>query len=139
MSKVLKADGMNKCIGCYSCMLICSSVNHKTHSLEKSAIQIRTSGGLRGKFTSTVCLACNDERACAESCPTGALEKRVDGGVLFNAQTCIGCRKCVSACIVGAVAFDEEIKRPIICKHCGVCTRFCPHACLRMEDHQNAL
>ena len=134
MAKVLKADGMNKCIGCFTCMLVCSGVNQKNHSLAKSSIKVKTVGGMQGKFASVVCLACKDERACMEVCPSGALEKRRGGGVIFKAEKCIGCRKCESACIVGAVNFDETDKKPIICKHCGVCVKFCPHECLRMED-----
>ena len=139
MPKVLRSDGMNKCIGCFTCMLTCSGVNHQNHSLSKSAIRVRTSGGLQGKFISTVCLACRDERACAEACPSGALEKRQGGGVVLKPEKCIGCKKCVSACIVGAVNFDEDENKPIICKHCGICARFCPHECLRMEDVTNDL
>ena len=48
-----------------------------------------------------------DDRTCLEACPTGALVKR-KGGVLLNKDMCTGCRKCVDACIVGAVFFDEE-------------------------------
>lgn len=139
LAKRIRADGMNKCIGCYSCMLSCSAVNHKSHSLEKSAIKIKTSGGIRGRFTSTLCLACNDEIACLESCTSNALEKRLGGGVILNEDKCTGCKKCVSACIVGAISFDEERKKPIICKHCGICTSFCPHECLRMEEVDDVL
>lgn len=139
MPRLLRADGMNKCIGCFTCMLTCSAVNQQNHCLSKSAIKVRTSGGLQGKFVSIVCIGCRDERACAESCPSGALEKRPGGGVLLKAEKCIGCRKCENACIVGAVNFDEDKKKPIICKHCGVCARFCPHECLRMEEVTNDL
>lgn len=139
LAKVLKAEGMNKCIGCFTCMLVCAGVNHQNHSLSKSSIKVKTSGGLQGKFISVVCLACKDERACAEACPSGALEKRPGGGVILKAQKCIGCKKCVDACIVGAVNFDEYENKPIICKHCGVCARFCPHECLTMEDVSNDL
>ncbi|MGE5677934.1 MAG: 4Fe-4S dicluster domain-containing protein [Pseudomonadota bacterium] len=137
MAKVLKADGMNKCIGCFTCMLACAGVNKQNHSISKSAIKVRTSGGLRGKFVADVCIACNDERACAEACPSGALVPRKGGGVLLTADKCIGCRRCVDACIVRAVFFDETTGKPIICKHCGVCTRFCPHECLRMEEQDD--
>lgn len=133
MSKLLKAEGMNKCIGCFSCMLVCASVNKQDHSLAKSAIKIKTRGGLKGKFVSIVCLGCKDDIPCAEACPSGALEPRQGGGVLLNKDRCIGCRKCVDACVVGAVNFDEGDHKPIICKHCGVCSKFCPHECLRME------
>ena len=139
MAKVLKADGMNKCIGCFTCMLACSGVNRQNHSISKSAIKVRTSGGLKGKFVADVCIACNDGRACAEACPSGALEPRPGGGVLLKAEKCIGCRRCVEACIVSAVFFDETAGKPIICKHCGVCTRFCPHECLRMEEQDNVI
>lgn len=139
MAKILKTDGMNKCIGCFTCMLACAGVNQKNHSLSKSAIKVKTSGGLKGKFVAMVCVGCREERACAEACPTGALENRKGGGVLLNAEKCIGCRKCVPACIVGAVHFDENEAKPIICKHCSICTKFCPHECLRMEDVENDL
>ena len=139
MPKILKADGMSKCIGCFSCMLVCAGVNQQNHSISKSAIKVRSSGGMHGKFVSTVCLACRDERACAEACPSGALEKRQGGGVLLKPEKCIGCKRCVSACIIGAVNFDEDEKKPIICKHCSICTKFCPHECLRMEEVTNDL
>jgi len=139
MAKVLKADGMSKCLGCFTCMLVCSGVNRQNFSMSKSAIRVRTSGGLQGKFTATVCVACKDERACAESCPSGALEKRPGGGVIFKADKCIGCMKCEEACVVKAVHRDEEEGKPIICKHCGVCAKFCPHNCLRMEEVPNDL
>ncbi|WP_432403015.1 4Fe-4S binding protein [Wukongibacter sp. M2B1] len=139
MSRVIKAVGMNRCIGCYSCMLSCSAANYKSHSLEKSAIKIKTSGGLKGRFTSTVCLACNDERSCVESCTSGALENRPGGGAILDTKKCIGCKKCVSACIIGAISFDYDSNNPIICKHCGACTNFCPHECLKMEEIANDL
>lgn len=120
-------------------MLVCSGVNRQNHSLSKSSIKIKTTGGLKGKFVAQVCLACRDERACAEVCPSGALEKRPGGGVIFNDKKCIGCRKCEKACIVSAVHFDEDENKPIICKHCGVCAKFCPHDCLGMEEVSNDL
>lgn len=139
MSKVLRAAGMNKCLGCFACMLVCSAVNRKNHSISKSAIKIRTAGGLQGKMVADVCQACTGERACAEACPSGALENRPGGGVIFKSERCICCRRCEKACIVSAIFYDEDEHKPIICKHCGVCTRFCPHNCLSMEDAADAL
>lgn len=139
MPKVLRADGMNKCIGCFTCMLTCATVNEQNHCISKSRIKIRTSGGMSGRMISEVCLACRDERACAEACPSGALEKRQGGGVKLIEEKCIGCRRCQKACIAGAVHFHEEKSRPLICKHCGICARFCPHECLRMEEVSNDL
>jgi Fe-S-cluster-containing dehydrogenase component len=134
MPKVLKPYGMDKCIGCFTCMMVCAAVNEQSHSISKSRIKIRTSGGLQGRFVADVCHGCRDERPCASVCPSGALEKRPGGGVLFRAEHCIGCHRCVDACIIRAAHFDDTEKKPLICKHCGVCAKFCPHDCLRMEE-----
>ncbi len=135
MSRYLSASGMKKCIGCFTCMMMCAAVNRNDHSISKSAIRVTTVSGLAaGVFQATVCLACTDERACALACPTGALSNRAGGGVLLESDKCIGCRACVDACIADAVFFDDQTNTPIICKHCGVCARYCPHECLVMKE-----
>lgn len=133
MPRVLRAQEMSKCIGCFTCMNVCAAVNHKNHSLAKSSIHIKTSGGLSGRFVSTVCLACR-EPACEEVCPTGALTARKGGGVIFKEALCIGCKRCVGACTAQAIAFDKDTGKPIICRHCGLCTQYCPHDCLIMQE-----
>ena len=132
--KVLKAMQMNRCIGCLSCMITCASVNQQNHSILKSAIRIKTSGGLSGKFIAIVCQACQGDVPCAEVCPTGALVKRKGGGVTLDKDKCDGCQRCVTACTVNAIYFDPETRNPIVCKHCGVCARFCPHGCLQLTE-----
>ena len=137
MAKILQPKEMNKCLGCFACMTVCSTVNQNNHSLNKSAIKVRTTGGITSGNVAIVCLGCR-EPACMEVCPSDALKKRPGGGVLVSRDECIGCRKCVTACIMRAVNFDEETKKPIICRHCGVCTRFCPHDCLQMVEAEEA-
>lgn len=132
--KVLKAMQMNRCIGCLSCMITCAGVNQQDHSILKSAIRIKTSGGLSGKFIAIVCQACQGDVPCAEVCPTGALVKRKGGGVTLDKDKCDGCQRCVTACTVDAIYFDPETRKPIVCKHCGVCARFCPHGCLQLTE-----
>ena len=132
--KVLKASRMSRCIGCLSCMMTCASVNQQDHSIVKSAICIKTSGGLSGKFIAIVCQACQGDVPCAEVCPTGALAKRQGGGVILDKDNCVGCQRCVTACTVDAIYFDPDTKKPIVCKHCGVCARFCPHGCLELTE-----
>lgn len=139
MAKVLRADGMKRCLGCFTCMLTCSIVNRKNHSISDSAIRVKTFGGLSGEFVANVCYACTGDRACMEACPSGALSKRPGGGVYVDKEKCIGCRKCAKACIVGAVFFNDDEISPIICRHCGVCARYCPHQCLTMEEVDNDL
>ena len=124
---------MAKCIGCFSCVLICAAVNQKSHSFQKSCIKIKTYGGIGGRFTEVVCHACR-EPACAEACPSSALALRKGGGVLLQKEKCIGCRRCQKACMVNAVDFDTTAQLPIICHHCGLCARYCPHHCLVLEE-----
>jgi ferredoxin len=33
-----------------------------------------------------------------------------------------------------AISYDEDTRQPIICHHCGVCSRYCPHECLSMQE-----
>ena len=133
MAKVLITGNMSTCIGCFSCMLVCAGINKQDHAIGKSAIKIRTYGGLSGRFVETVCHACR-EPACSEVCPSNALVLRKGGGVLLKKEQCIGCRRCQSACMVRAVDFDEDLNIPIICHHCGICASYCPHGCLSVEE-----
>ena len=133
MPKVLRTHEMSKCIGCFTCMNVCAAFNHRDHSLKKSCIRIKTSGGLEGRLVSSVCLACR-QAACEELCPTGALSPRSGGGVNLNEKLCIGCKRCIKACPVMAVSFDDDTGKPIICRHCGICAQYCPHHCLTLEE-----
>ena len=133
MPKVLRTHEMSKCIGCFTCMSVCAAFNHRDHSLKKSCIHVKTSGGLEGRLVSSVCLACR-KAACEEHCPTGALSARPGGGVNLRKELCIGCRRCAAACTVQAVSYDEDTGKPIICRHCGICAQYCPHNCLTMEE-----
>lgn len=132
MAKRLRYN-MNACIGCQTCSLVCSTLLGQ-HSLSESAIYIKTKGGLQSPYVCVVCVACKENIACLEACRTGALRARPGGGVLFDKSKCISCKLCVKACAIGAVQYSEKLDQPVICRHCGTCTRFCPHQCLWMEE-----
>lgn len=133
MVKKLVVEDMNKCIGCYSCMYACSREVHDSLSLTKSAIHIRTSGGIEGSFAVVKCRFC-DPAPCAAACPTDALVQRPGGGVILFPDKCIGCEKCVKACIVHAIEMDPETNTPAICVNCGKCVDFCPEGVLGFKD-----
>jgi ferredoxin len=56
--------------------------------------------------------------------------------VRYEGERCTGCRKCVEACIIDVLRFDEASGRPLPCIQCGTCVRFCPHGVIVMEDRE---
>lgn len=130
--KILKVKDMNKCIGCYSCMLTCARTVHGDFSPVSSGIRIRSCGGIQGKFVADVCRGCT-EPSCADTCMNGALQPRNGGGVKYYKERCIGCRLCIDACSIHGISFDEQEKKAIVCIQCGSCARNCPHGVLSME------
>ncbi len=119
------------CVGCGLCMFACSR-RQGYLGFGKSAIVVRSMGGFERGFSIIVCRLCQDP-PCVRACPMDAIERR--GIALFvNYSKCIGCGKCVEACTVGAIQWDEETGKPIICSHCGYCAMFCPHNVLTIEE-----
>ncbi len=132
MPRKLTAPGMTKCIFCYTCMLTCSRFNYKTHSVSRSALKIKTTGGMSSRYIADICMSC-EKPTCAYACPTEALVPRNGGGARLIKEKCIGCKKCVSACKTKYLQFDQELKLPLMCTHCGMCAKFCPHGCLAVK------
>lgn len=128
----LKVAHPERCIGCLSCMFACSRINTGRASLERSAIRIKTQGGIEGDPIVVVCHACEDP-ACVRACPMGALSRKEDGSVVFDRDLCDGCGRCVDACLIGAISLDSEGKA-VKCKHCGACVAFCPHDVLKLIE-----
>ncbi len=105
----------NKCDpDCNACVTACSDENgwRDTGKPETDAQWIRKVT-LKNKATGrelampVMCQHC-DEPPCVDVCPTGASFKRVDGIVLVDKHTCIGCRYCMMACPYDARSFVHE-------------------------------
>jgi carbon-monoxide dehydrogenase iron sulfur subunit len=123
-----------KCVGCQSCMFACSRRVGEA-GLARSCIGVRSIGGMERGFSVIVCKACSDP-PCAKVCPTGALISREGGGVRVLPDKCIGCGHCREACIIGAVYWNDETNKPMICLHCAYCVDFCPYGVLGMRKRE---
>ncbi len=130
--KLLRVGDLDRCIGCYSCMLACARIIFKSHSIIKTAIRVRTRGGLQSKWGVDVCRGCLDA-PCTEPCTTGALLPRPGGGIIFKKSKCTKCHACLAACVLYVIYADDE-GYPILCIQCGNCARFCPQEVLWVEE-----
>jgi carbon-monoxide dehydrogenase iron sulfur subunit len=131
MTRLTVVDA-DRCVGCQLCMFACNR-RFGEGGLAKSAIRVRSAGGFERGFVVVACRACSDP-PCMKVCPVDALEQRKGGGVVLNAGRCIGCHRCVEACPMHAVFWDEEANKPDICVHCGYCVGYCPHEVLAMKE-----
>jgi len=123
-----------RCVDCQSCMFACARRQDEA-GLARACIGVRSIGGMERGFVVIVCRAC-DAPPCVKVCPTGALKPRKKGGVRFDIEKCNGCGHCRDACLIGAIFWDDQINKPMICTYCGYCVKFCPHGVLRLEKRE---
>lgn len=136
------------CTGCRKCEFACDRQNELTgndlrwfesippHELRRMNFQQFTvvnqfpsPNAPEGRaFVKTQCMHCN-RPACVSACIVGALSKRENGPVTYDAWKCIGCRYCMVACPFQVPAYEyQEPLKPRVMK----CT-FCHERLLQGE------
>lgn len=143
MSKFYLFQDKKKCIGCHSCEIQCKST--KLLPAGPKLCQIMTVGprfigGLpRASYVFMPCFHCENPW-CVATCPTGAMQKRPQDGIVFvdHAQ-CVGCKTCITACPWGAPQWNPEIGKVVKCDFCKdridnglkpACVTICTTHCL---------
>ncbi|MFN8683284.1 4Fe-4S dicluster domain-containing protein [Paracoccus sp. P2] len=109
------------CIGCRACEIACKDKNGLPAGPRFRRVQYIEGGTYPEVFAFKVNMSCNHcaEPACLPACPTGAIWKRKDNGVVdIDSTLCIGCRKCEAACPFGAPQFNVELN---IVQKCNMC------------------
>jgi len=119
----------DKCNGCLDCEKACSQIHFKSkEGGEKSAIHIFK------KEDTYQMSVCDHRGLCLDMCPVGALERRKNGIVWLDKNTCIGCQACVGFCPIGAMRKSNARIEPFKCISCGACVRACPENALELIE-----
>ena len=145
----------DRCVGCDDCVRACAS----THDNNPRFVRHGPSHG--NLQVTNACMHCVDP-VCLIGCPTGAIARNfVDGRIMIDDRTCIGCGTCANSCPYdniqlveirdrrGAFIVDSESNQPIVkatkCDLCygqlggPACVRACPHdALIRIDMRDQA-
>ena len=139
-------DG-TRCTGCKTCSFACKDYYDLDKDVAYRKVYECTGGETKkddAGYLTTSCFAyyvsvsCNhcDDPACAKVCPTGAMHKDADTGLVsVDAAKCIGCGYCHMACPYNAPKVDREKGHSVKCDGCServaageqpLCVRACP-------------
>ena len=135
MPKMLYVDP-SKCTGCRTCELVCSIKNEGLVNPVLSRVQVIAYKELGIRIPMT-CQQC-EEPLCSSVCPTGALQKDHNLGVVkHDKKRCIGCRLCFSTCPFGAITMNPKSRQVFKCEQCNgspECVRFCEDKAITYVD-----
>jgi len=157
---------LTKCNGCRRCEAACREVNGfpvptqqelkdrtvfqqarhlgpRDYTVVNEFLSGGTEGGPPAIYVKSNCLQCLDP-ACASACLVGALRRRPDGAVTYDAGKCMGCRYCMVVCPFQVPAYDyDDAFTPQVrkCDFCAAhraansggppaCVQACPKECL---------
>ncbi len=148
MAKYMFLVDLNYCISCHACEVACKTWNNvpTDRGIRWRQVVNEVFGEGADVLQYAVSLACNhcNEAPCVKACPTGAMYRRAqDGIVLVDQQKCIGCRYCAAVCPYGAPQFDPVAKKTSKCTMCvdrlsegklPACVDTCPTQALQFGE-----
>lgn len=120
----------SRCSGCKTCQVSCKDKNdidvgrkfRRVYEYGGGSWAKDSDGAWTNQtFAYYLSVACNhcDDPICVAGCPTQAMHKRQDNGlVLVDQDKCIGCRYCAMRCPYGAPQYDKEKKVMSKCDGC---------------------
>lgn len=148
----------NLCVGCKACQVACKEtyklptdvlwrrvLDYQGGSWDwDEAAGIYVQNNVFGYFTSVACNHC-DNPACVENCPTGAMQKDEETGIVWtDHEVCIGCETCAAVCPYGAPQINAVEGYTIKCDMCKdelaldrkpVCVTACPMRALDFGEY----
>jgi anaerobic dimethyl sulfoxide reductase subunit B (iron-sulfur subunit) len=146
----------SRCTGCKTCELSCKDYKdlgpeilfRKVYNMEGGTWQSGPDGvWTTDSFLYNVSVSCNhcDLPACLAVCPASAIIKDEDTGLVgIDAESCISCGSCVTACPYEAPKLDEALGTARKCDGCigrvtnegrdPICVEACPLRALEFDD-----
>jgi anaerobic dimethyl sulfoxide reductase subunit B (iron-sulfur subunit) len=91
----------DRCVQCYACEVACKTWNHVEPGVRWRRVVDFWEGEFPEVANRTISYSCMHcaRPACADVCPSGAISKRAqDGIVTVDSSKCTACRSCVAAC-----------------------------------------
>lgn len=142
---------ITQCIGCRSCEQACQESHGLPveHEPALSATALTVVEERKERFVRRLCMHCQDP-ACASACPVGGLVKADFGGVVYQADKCIGCRYCMMACPFTVPRYEWSRLAPLVrkCDFCAervsqglqpACVEACPVGATTFGDRDEML
>ena len=137
----------SRCTGCKTCEFACKDYKDLTTEFAFRKVY-EVAGGQTTRdedgciqttcFSYNVSSSCQhcDNPACVVSCPTGAMHKDEETGLVsVDEEVCIGCGACATSCPYGAPKVNAELGHSTKCDGCAerlaaglkpVCVLACP-------------
>ena len=145
------------CSGCKACELACKDkhsfdVGPRARRVREVCFGGWTQDATTGSWTPnkvgsfSISFSCGhcETPMCYGVCPTGAITKRDDDGVVvIDQEKCTGCKACIEACPYGAPQFVESLNVVQKCDMCidlieqgeqPACVAICPQRALEVGD-----
>lgn len=135
------------CSGCNACTVACKDKNNldvginfrRVYTYEEGTYSEQSGNGItadiKAYYFSISCNHCTIPQ-CQLSCPTGAIVKRKEDGIVtIDQEVCAGTQLCVRACPYGAPQFNKKVFKSNKCDLCidlqekgedPVCVATCP-------------
>lgn len=134
MARYGLAVDLNRCTGCYACVVACKSENSTlpgAHWIRIDEVEEGEYPKVSKTFIPMLCMQCG-EAPCAHACPTGAIHQDENGIVLIDKELCIcgDVKPCVRGCPFGLLSINETTV-PYFKEY------LTPHEKGLYEEHQN--
>lgn len=111
---------LRRCIGCHACTVTCKMENSVPEGFFRSWVVEADKGNYPNVTRVKLPRLCNqcESAPCEHVCPVKATHRDVGGVVVVDAEKCIGCRYCISACPYDARFLDPKKG---IAEKCDLC------------------